>query len=76
MALVGVGIGTALMYWMDPTNGRRRRDRTRRSTQRAVRNIQRFANKTSRSLEKVSRMDLSDAAKMLVPAGAKVLLGR
>ena len=76
MALIGVGVGTALMYWMDPTNGRRRRDRTRRSTQRAVRNLQKFADKTSRNLEKVSGMDWSDAAKMLVPVGAKALLRR
>jgi len=76
LGLVGVGVGTALMYWLDPANGRRRRDRTRRATQRAMRKAQRYADATSRTIEKISHMDLGDAAKMLAPITAKALAWR
>jgi hypothetical protein len=76
MGLVGVGVGTALMYWLDPANGRRRRDRARHATRRAIRKAQRIADTASRTIEKVSHMDLGDAAKMIAPLTAKALVWR
>jgi hypothetical protein len=76
MSMVAFSVGSAVMYFLDPTNGRRRRDHARQVTRRTVRRAQKIADATSRSLHKVTRMDLADAAKMLVPVTAKTLLWR
>ena len=76
MSLAAFGVGSALMYYCDPTNGRRRRDHARHVTRRTLRKAQKFADATSRSIEKVSRIDWQDAAKMLVPVAAKTLIWR
>ena len=76
MSLVAFGVGSAMMYYCDPTNGRRRRDRARQVTRRTVRQAQKMADQTSRSLSKVRNMDWQDVAKLLVPVGAKALLWR
>jgi len=74
--LVGIGVGSALMYWFDPSAGKRRRSHARYQTRRVVRRVQKVVDTTSNGLQKLSRIDLADAAKALVPERAKALLGR
>jgi hypothetical protein len=76
MSLVAFGVGSAVMYYCDPTNGRRRRDHARNVSRRTMRKVEKFADSTSKSIEKVGRMDWQDAAKLLVPAAAKALVWR
>jgi len=76
MSLVAFGVGSAIMYYCDPTNGRRRRDRARKVTQRTMREAQKMADQASRSLNKVKDMEWSDLAKAMVPVTAKALLWR
>jgi hypothetical protein len=75
-SLIAFGVGSALMYYWDPTNGKRRRDHARHVTRRTLRKAQKYADATAHSIEKVSRMDWQDAAKMLVPVAAKTLIWR
>lgn len=75
-SLLAFGIGSALMYYWDPTNGRRRRDRARQVTKRTVRQAQKMADTTARNLGNVKDMDWGDVAKLLVPVTAKALLWR
>jgi len=74
MSLIAFGVGSAVMYYYDPTNGRRRRDHARQVTRRTMRKAQKVADATSRSLENVTHMDWSDVAKMVVPVAAKKLI--
>jgi hypothetical protein len=74
MSLIAFGVGSAVMYYCDPTNGRRRRDHARKVTQRTMRQAQKMADSTSRSLEKVTHMDWSDVVKMVAPVAAKKLI--
>ena len=76
MSLIAFGVGSAVMYYCDPTNGRRRRDHARKITQRTMRKAQKFADATQRSMEKVAHMDWGDVAKMVVPVAAKQLIFR
>jgi len=39
--MVGVGVGTALMFWLDPAAGKRRRAQARHTAKRSVRRVQR-----------------------------------
>ena len=76
MSLLAFGVGSAVMYYCDPTNGRRRRDRVRHVTKRTLRDAQKLADQASRNLGKVKDMDWADVAKVLVPVTAKSLLWR
>jgi hypothetical protein len=76
MSLVAFGVGSAIMYYWDPTNGKRRRDHVRRVSRHTMRKAQKLADATSRNLEKVRRMDWQDAAKVLAPVAAKALVWR
>jgi hypothetical protein len=76
MSLLAFGVGSALMYYWDPTNGRRRRDRARQVTRRTMRQAQKVADTATRNLGHVKDMDWSDVARALVPVTAKALLWR
>jgi hypothetical protein len=76
LGIAGLGVGSALMYWFDPTVGRRRRAHARYEARRAARRVQKVIDTTSHGLEKLARMDLADAAKALVPTRAKALIWR
>lgn len=76
MSLVAFGVGSAVMYYWDPTNGKRRRDHARRVSRHTIRKAQKFADETTRQLDKVRKMDWQDAAKILVPVAAKALVWR
>jgi hypothetical protein len=71
--VVGIGLGTALMYWFDPSSGKRRRSHARYQTRRVARRVQKVVDTTSHGLQKLGRIDLADAAKALVPVTAKAL---
>jgi hypothetical protein len=74
-SLLALGVGSALMYYWDPTNGRRRRDRARQLSKRTMREARKMADATAKRLDRVKDMDWSDLAKILVPVTAKALLG-
>jgi hypothetical protein len=76
MSMVAFGIGSAIMYYWDPTNGRRRRAHARQITKRTVRQAQKVADTTARNLGHVKDMEWGDVAKLLVPVTAKALLWR
>jgi gas vesicle protein len=76
LSLVGLGVGSALMYLFDPSAGKRRRAQARNQTKRCLRSAQKMIDTTSHTLEKVKRMDLADIGKALVPVTAKALLWR
>lgn len=75
-ALIGVSVGGALMYWLDPAAGKRRRAQVRNSTRRAVRQCQRCIDVTSRNLDKIAHMELKDAARTFLPPTARALIWR
>jgi hypothetical protein len=72
---LGVGIGGTLMYWFDPSVGSRRRRNARYQARRVVRQLDRSIDRTSREFAKLSRIDLLEAARNLVPARARALIG-
>jgi hypothetical protein len=78
--LIGLSAGGALMYWFDPTNGKRRRAHARYQTRRVARRVQKAADATSRGLTRVSRtlrrIEIADVAHALVPATARAFIGR
>ena len=76
MSMLAFGVGSAVRYYCDPTNGRRRRDHARKISQRTVRKAQKMADATQKSLEKVAHMDWGDVAKMVVPVAARQLIFR
>jgi hypothetical protein len=74
--LIGVGVGGALMYWLDPATGRRRRAQVRQTTRRALRQCQKCIDVTSRNLDKIAHMELKDAARTFLPPTAKAMIWR
>lgn len=74
--MIGLGVGGALMYWFDPSAGRKRRAQARDATRRVTRRMQKIINTTSRTLQKVSHLELGEAARVLLPAPAKAWIGR
>jgi hypothetical protein len=74
IAGVGMGIlGGALMYWFDPAAGKRRRSHARYEARRAVRGVRKALDKTTRDLVKITRIELPDIAKALVPLKVRAL---
>jgi hypothetical protein len=75
-ALIGLGAGSALMYWLDPAEGKRRRAQVRHTTRRAVRQAQKCIDVTSRNIDKIAHMELKDAARTFLPPTARALIWR
>ena len=80
---VGIGVGSALMYWYDPSAGKRRRADMRYEARRVVKQIQKTGkqmqktiDRTANDLEKISRMRVVDVAEALVPKKARALILR
>lgn len=80
---VGVGVGSALMYWFDPSAGKRRRAHMRYETRRVVKQVQSIGkqlqksiDRTANDLEKISRMSVGEVAEALVPKKARALIMR
>jgi hypothetical protein len=86
---VGLGIGGALMYWFDPSAGKRRRAHMRHEARRVVKQVQNVGSKvqsagkhlqktidrTAGDLAKISRMKVSEVAGAIVPK-AKAMIAR
>ena len=72
---IGLTIGGALMYWYDPSAGKRRRAHMRHETRRIVKQVQsvgrqfqKTIDRTTDDLSKLSRMRVGQMAGALVPA--------
>jgi gas vesicle protein len=72
---IGVAVGGALMYWLDPSAGKRRRAHVRYEARRIVkqvqgvgRQVQKTIDRTTDDLAKLSHMRVGQMAGALVPA--------
>jgi len=74
--LIGLGGGSALMYWFDPSAGKKRRAQARDTTRRVTRRMQKVINTTSHTLHKIGHLELGEAAMALLPPPAKAWIGR
>ena len=74
--VIGVGVGGALMYWLDPAMGRRRRAEVRQVTRRTLRQAQRCIDTTTRNIDRIAHMELKDAARTFLPQQARQLIWR
>ena len=77
---IGAAVGGAVMYWFDPSAGKRRRAHVRyevrhavKQVQNAGKHLQKTIDRTADDLSKISRMKVSDVAGVFVPKARAIL---